>query len=109
VPLTGPNGILHEAAEEHHDPVTPLDWKEAWDRAAAESFLQKIGQRDQLHRLSEERVTLTMRNMVSARRVSSGRSAVLSIAPDASEREGYVIGAPFLFLFLGSAHRSRRE
>src|SRR5262249_27921010 len=50
--------ILHEAAEEHHDPVTPFDWNEAWDCATAESFLQKIGQRDQLHRLSEERVQL---------------------------------------------------
>lgn len=50
--------ILHEVAQEHHDPVTPHDWKGAWDCAAAESFLQRIGQRDHLHRLSEERIQL---------------------------------------------------
>jgi transcription elongation GreA/GreB family factor/very-short-patch-repair endonuclease len=50
--------ILHEVAQEHHDAVMPRDWNEAWDCAAAEVFLQNIGQRDHLHRLSEERVRL---------------------------------------------------
>jgi hypothetical protein len=50
--------ILSEPAREHEDPVTPGDWREAWDWATAESYLQRIDQRDQLHRLSEERVKL---------------------------------------------------
>jgi very-short-patch-repair endonuclease len=50
--------ILHEAAHEYDDPVTQHYWKEAWDCAAAEAFLQRIGQRDHLHRLSEERIQL---------------------------------------------------
>ena len=52
------NRVLHEPAGESEDPVTPRDWKEAWDWAAAESYLQRIDQRDHLHRLSEERVQL---------------------------------------------------
>jgi len=52
------NRVLHEPAGESEDSVTPRDWKEAWDWAAAESYLQRIDQRDHLHRLSEERVQL---------------------------------------------------
>ena len=50
--------ILHEVAEEADDPVTPPDWKQAWDWAAAELYLQRIDQRDHLGLLSEERVRL---------------------------------------------------
>ncbi len=46
------------AAGEADDPVTPPGWKEAWDWAAADSYLQRIDQRDVLRRLSEERVKL---------------------------------------------------
>jgi very-short-patch-repair endonuclease/transcription elongation GreA/GreB family factor len=50
--------ILHVPAGEANDPVMSPDWKDAWDWAAAESYLQRIDQRDHLHRLSEERVKL---------------------------------------------------
>jgi very-short-patch-repair endonuclease len=51
-------GVLHDPAGEADDPVMPRDWKEAWDWAAAASYLLRIDQRDHLHRLSEERVKL---------------------------------------------------
>jgi very-short-patch-repair endonuclease len=50
--------ILHEPPEERDDPVTPRDWREAWDWATAESYLERIDQRSKLHRLSEERIKL---------------------------------------------------
>ena len=50
--------ILNEPAEKLDDHVIPRDWKEAWDWAAAESYLRRIDQRGRLHSLSEERVTL---------------------------------------------------
>ncbi len=52
------NRVLHEPSGEAGDPATPHDWKEAWDWAAAESYLQSIDQRGHLQRLSEERVEL---------------------------------------------------
>ena len=50
--------ILNEQANESSDPVVPLDWKEAWDWAAAQAYLQRIDQRDDLRRLGDERIEL---------------------------------------------------
>ena len=50
--------MLSEAAKENSDPVTPLDWREAWDWAASQAYLQRIDQRDHLRDLSHERVQL---------------------------------------------------
>ena len=50
--------VLHEPAGEGEDRVTPRNWKDAWDWAAGEAYLQRIDQRDHLHRLSEDRVQL---------------------------------------------------
>ena len=50
--------IRHEPASEQTDRITPPDWQSAWDWAAAESDLERINQRDRLHKLSDERVKL---------------------------------------------------
>lgn len=50
--------IVSEPSSNTHDHVIPSDWKEAWDWAAAQSYLQRIDQRDHLQRLSDERVQL---------------------------------------------------
>jgi REase_MTES_1575/AAA domain len=50
--------ICHEPTNEQNDSVTPTDWRSAWDWAVAESYLNRINQRDHLHRLSDERVKL---------------------------------------------------
>jgi very-short-patch-repair endonuclease len=50
--------VLHEPGQERDDSAIPYDWKEAWDWAVAESYLQSIDQRDRLQGLSEERVKL---------------------------------------------------
>ena len=50
--------ILNEQANENSDPVVPLDWQDAWDWAAAQAYLQRIDQRDDLRRLGDERIEL---------------------------------------------------
>jgi very-short-patch-repair endonuclease/transcription elongation GreA/GreB family factor len=50
--------ILGDKANVNSDPVVPLDWREAWDWAAAQAYLQRIDQRDDLRRLGDERVEL---------------------------------------------------
>ena len=50
--------VLCEPVSNTHDQVVPSDWKEAWDWAAARSYLQRIDQRDHLQRLSDERVQI---------------------------------------------------
>ena len=56
-----PNGLTASStwpAGESERSGDAVDWNDAWDWAAAESYLQRIDQRDHLHRLSEERVKL---------------------------------------------------
>ena len=50
--------IVSEQATENSDPVTPVDWQDAWDWAAAQAYLQRIDQRDDLRRLGDERIEL---------------------------------------------------
>ena len=50
--------IVTGPANESSDPVTPTDWKEAWDWAASQAYLQQIDQRVHLQRLSDERIQL---------------------------------------------------
>ena len=48
--------VLREPVSTTHDHIVPSDWKEAWDWAAAQSYLQRIDKRDRLRRLSDERI-----------------------------------------------------
>ena len=50
--------IVSEPAKENHDPVTPSDWREAWDWAASQAYLQRIDQREHLRHLSDEQLQL---------------------------------------------------
>jgi very-short-patch-repair endonuclease len=50
--------MLNEPTKGNSDPVTPLDWREAWDWAASQAYLQRIDQRDHLRDVSQERVQL---------------------------------------------------
>jgi very-short-patch-repair endonuclease len=50
--------LLTEPATDGTDPLIPGDWREAWDWAAAESYLRRIDDRDRLQALSKERIRL---------------------------------------------------
>jgi hypothetical protein len=42
----------------HENLIEAGDWREAWDWAASQAYLQRIDQRDHLRSLSDERVQL---------------------------------------------------
>ena len=50
--------LLTEAARDGFDPLIPVDWRLAWDWAAAEGYLRRIEGRDRLQALSSERIGL---------------------------------------------------
>ena len=47
-----------EPVEGETDALIPIDWREAWDWAAASAYLARIDDRDRLRSLAEERVRL---------------------------------------------------
>ncbi len=48
--------VRNDPVSTSNDHIIPSDWKEAWDWAAAQSYLQGIDRRDHLQRLSDERI-----------------------------------------------------
>ena len=47
--------LRSEKAGPEGDPVTPIDWREAWDHAAADAYLSRIDERRRLAKLAGDR------------------------------------------------------
>jgi hypothetical protein len=47
--------LLSEKADTNHDPVLTLNWREAWDWAAADAYLTRIDKRGRLAQLTADR------------------------------------------------------